>query len=195
MAERPRGGRHRERGATRRHGPLARALGVLALGCAVALALVGVVVPLVLGATPYTVLTGSMRPTYAPGTMVVVRPVDVARVAPGDVVTYQLVSGRPEVVTHRVVGVGVGADDERVLTTQGDANAAPDPEPVRPVQVRGSVVYAVPLLGWVSSAVSGDTRRTVAVVAAAGLLGWGAWQVAAGLRERARRRRTPAVVP
>ncbi|MFB8227164.1 signal peptidase I [Cellulosimicrobium sp. NPDC055967] len=195
MAERPRGGRHRERGTTRRHGPLARALGVLALGCAVALALVGVVVPLVLGATPYTVLTGSMRPTYAPGTMVVVRPVDVARVAPGDVVTYQLASGRPEVVTHRVVAVGVGPDDARVLTTQGDANAAPDPEPVRPVQLRGSVVYAVPLLGWVSSAVSGDTRRTVAVVAAAGLLGWGAWQVAAGLREGSRRRRTPAVVP
>jgi signal peptidase len=43
--------------------------------------------------------------------------------------------------------------------------------------------------------VSGDARRTVAVVAAAGLLGWGAWQVAAGLRERSRRRRTPAVVP
>ncbi|MFD4994232.1 signal peptidase I [Cellulosimicrobium cellulans] len=194
MAERRPGGRHRE-GAAHRHGPLARALGVLALGCAVALALVGVVVPLVLGATPYTVLTGSMRPTYPPGTMVVVRPVELERVAPGDVVTYQLVSGRPGVVTHRVVAVGVGADDERVLTTQGDANAAPDPEPVRPVQVRGTVVYAVPLLGWVSSAVSGDARRTVAVVAAAGLLGWGAWQVAAGLRERSRRRRTPAVVP
>ncbi|KON75264.1 hypothetical protein M768_04750 [Cellulosimicrobium cellulans F16] len=193
MAER--GGRHRERGATPRHGPLARVLGVLALGCAVALALVGVVVPLVLGATPYTVLTGSMRPTYPPGTMVVVRPVDVERVAPGDVVTYQLASGRPEVVTHRVVAVGVGAGDERVLTTQGDANAAPDPEPVRPVQVRGTVVYAVPLLGWVSSAVSGDARRTVAVVAATALLGWGAWQVAAGLRERSRRRRPTAVTP
>ncbi|MBM7818856.1 signal peptidase [Cellulosimicrobium cellulans] len=186
--------RHARDGA-RRSGPLARALGVLALGCAVAIALVGVVVPLVLGATPYTVLTGSMRPTYPPGTMVVVRPVDVERVAPGDVVTYQLASGRPEVVTHRVVAVGVGAGDERVLTTQGDANAGPDPEPVRPVQVRGTVVYAVPLLGWVSSAVSGDTRRTVAVVAAAGLLGWGAWQVAAGLRERSRRRRSPAVTP
>ncbi|MFF2269957.1 signal peptidase I [Cellulosimicrobium cellulans] len=195
MADRPRGGRHRGDGTPRRHGPLARVLGVLALGCAVALALVGVVVPLALGATPYTVLTGSMRPTYPPGTMVVVRPVDVERVVPGDVVTYQLASGRPEVVTHRVVAVAVGADEERVLTTQGDANAAPDPEPVRPVQVRGTVVYAVPLLGWVSSAVSGDARRTVAVVAAAGLLGWGAWQVAAGLRERSRRRRPTAVTP
>ncbi|MBN0042440.1 signal peptidase I [Cellulosimicrobium cellulans] len=185
--------RHARDGA-RRHGPLARALGALALACAVVLALVGVVVPLVLGATPYTVLTGSMRPTYPPGTMVVVRPVAVERVVPGDVVTYQLASGRPEVVTHRVVAVGVGAGDERVLTTRGDANAAPDPEPVRPVQVRGTVVYAVPLLGWVSSAVSGDTRRTVAVVAAAGLLAWGAWQVVAGLRERGRRGRSPSAV-
>jgi len=163
-------------------------LGAVALAAAVGLALVGVVVPLVLGATPYTVLTGSMRPTYAPGTMVVVRPVDAARISPGDVVTYQIASGRPEVVTHRVVAVGVGADGERTLTTRGDANSSPDPEPVRPVQLRGTVVYAVPVLGWVSTAVSGDTRRTVAVVAAAGLLGWGAWQVVAGVRERARSR-------
>jgi signal peptidase len=121
-----RGGRHREGGA-KEHGPLARVLRVLALGCAVALALVGVVAPLVLGATPYTVLTGSMRPTYPPGTMVVVRPVDVERVAPGDVVTYQLASGRPEVVTHRVVAVGVGP------TTGGSSRrrATPTPRPTR----------------------------------------------------------------
>lgn len=185
------GPRHGRAARERRRGPVARAVRVVALALAVGLALVGVVVPLVLGATPYTVLTGSMRPTYAPGTMVVVRPVDAERIGPGDVVTYQLESGRPEVVTHRVVAVGVAADGERRLTTQGDANGGPDPEPVRPVQVRGTVVYAVPLLGWVSTAVSGDARRTVAVLAAVALLGWGAWQVVAGLRERSRRGAVP----
>ena len=45
------------------------------LGVAAVLA-VAVLVPRVGGATPYTVLTGSMAPTYPPGSLVVVRPVD-----------------------------------------------------------------------------------------------------------------------
>ena len=41
----------------------------------VAVALVMIVVPAVLGATPYTVLTASMEPSIPPGSLVVVRPV------------------------------------------------------------------------------------------------------------------------
>ena len=56
-----------------------RTLAWLVILGAVAVLLVAVVVPRVAGATPYTVLTGSMAPAYPPGTLVVVRPVD-----PGD---------------------------------------------------------------------------------------------------------------
>ncbi len=57
------------------------------------------------GATPYTVLTSSMEPEYPPGTLVVVRPVPIEEIGIGDVITYQLESGEPTVVTHRVVGL------------------------------------------------------------------------------------------
>ncbi len=52
-----------------------RAIALLATGLVVLVLGVVVVVPKVGGATAYTVLTGSMRPTMPPGTLVVVKPV------------------------------------------------------------------------------------------------------------------------
>ena len=82
-----------------------------------------VVVPRLAGATPFTVLTSSMRPHYPPGTLVVVRPVDTDLLRVGDVVTYQLHSGERDVVTHRIVAVGASLQhpDERVFTTTFEA--------------------------------------------------------------------------
>lgn len=139
------------------------------VGCLAGLA-AAVLVPRLAGATPYTVLTGSMRPALPAGTLVVVRPVALDDVAVGDVVTYQLRSGDPTVVTHRVVAVGFRADGERVLTTQGDANDVRDAEPVRAVQVRGTVWYAVPYLGRASTVLDASQRQAAVQAVAAALL-------------------------
>ncbi len=124
-----------------------------------AVLVVAVVVPRLAGATPYTVLTGSMRPDLPPGTLVVVRPVRADRIRVGDVVTYQLRSGAPEVVTHRVVDVGTDARGLPRLRLQGDANQAPDPGWVRAEQVRGEVWYHVPSLGHANSLLTAGERR------------------------------------
>ncbi len=134
--------------------------------------ILGVLVPRLAGATPYTVMTRSMEPALGVGTLVVVRPVEAAAVATGDVITYQLRSGEPAVVTHRVVGLGTTAGGERLFVTRGDANEVADPRPVRAVQVRGAVWYAVPGLGHVSSLASGQQRQVWGTVVAAGLLGY-----------------------
>lgn len=166
------------RGAWRALCVVVIAIGVLVIGAAV-------VVPRLGGATPYTILTGSMTPTYPPGTLVVVREVPPEDLVTGDVVTFQLRSGERAVATHRVVGVGRSTvDGEVVLTTQGDANAAADAEPVRAVQVRGRVWYAVPYLGHLGAAFAGQTRQTVVYVVAGGLLLYAASMLVAGLRER-----------
>ncbi len=121
-----------------------------ALVAIVLVALGMIVVPLAIGATPFTVLTGSMEPSMPPGSLVVTRPVDPDTIDIGDVVTYQLRSNEPEVVTHRVVGVGFGTGGERVFVTRGDANDVND-EPVRAVQVRGVVAYHLPYLGHLNT--------------------------------------------
>ena len=71
---------------------------------AVFAALVLIVVPRATGSQTYTVLTNSMAPKFPPGTFLVVKPVDFDELKYGDVVTFQLYSGRPEVETHRIVG-------------------------------------------------------------------------------------------
>lgn len=140
---------------------------ILVIGAALAVA---VVIPRVGGATPYTVLTGSMSPSMPPGTLAVVRPSAPEEVGVGTVITYQLRSGQPTVVTHRVVAVGVNAAGDRVFTTRGDANDAVDAAAVRPVQVRGALWYSVPYLGYVSNVLNGQQRQTAVYLVAGALL-------------------------
>lgn len=146
--------------------------------------LAAVAVPRVTGATPYSILTGSMRPQYPPGTLVVVKPVDSADIRVGDVITYQLASGRPDVVTHRVIGQGFTAAGEQFFTTQGDANRIPDARSVRPVQVRGELWYSLPYLGFVNEYIGGKERRIVTIATASFLLLYAAYMFTSAARER-----------
>lgn len=147
---------------------------------------VAVLIPRLAGATPYTILTGSMAPGMPPGTLVVVKPVDASDIAIGDVITYQLRSGERTVVTHRVVAIGFDGRGDRVFRTQGDANAVPDAEAVMPVQIKGERWYAIPWIGHVSNALTAAQRQTAVVVVAFGLLVYAASMFTAAARNRGR---------
>jgi signal peptidase len=165
---------------------LGLSVGVLLL--VVELAALLVVVPKATGSTPLTVLTSSMEPTFPPGTLLVVRPVDTDLVEPGDVLTYQLESGESAVVTHRVVQVVSSSDGTRSFVMRGDANASVDAEAVMPVQVRGAVWYSLPLVGWVAQAVGGEGRGWVATATGVALCLYSVVVLAAGVRRRRRAR-------
>lgn len=156
----------------------------LVLGLAVAVVGAAVLVPRLTGSTPMTVLTGSMAPSYPPGTLVVVKPVPAEEIGIGTPITYQLRSGEPTVVTHRVVGVGYDGTGKRVFTTKGDANESPDREQVRAVQVRGEVWYAVPWIGRLNLLFTRGQHELVTRVVAGGCFAY-----AAGLLYRSWRRR------
>lgn len=177
----------------RRHrtvlGRVGQALAWVVILVAAAAIAVGVLVPRIGGATPYTILTSSMEPSYPPGTLVVVRPTPAEEIGVGTVVTYQLESGRSEVVTHRVVSVAYGADGQPTFITQGDANDGVDAEPVEPVQIRGTLWYAVSKLGWLSTAIGHDRRDMAVSVVAGGLGLYAVWMFAGAARDRRRERR------
>ena len=157
-------------------------VGILATGA------LAIAVPALTGSTALTVLTSSMEPHLPPGTMVVVRPTDPADVEPGMVLTYQLRSGEPTLITHRVTQVLAGADGERRFITKGDNNAEADADPVREVQMRGTVWYAIPWLGWVAIALTGPHRAIMVAVAVFGLFGYAAWAFGSGIIDRVRKR-------
>ena len=135
------------------------------LAVMVLILLATVVVPRVTGSTPYTVLTQSMKPTYPPGSLIVVRPVEPNELAIGTPITYQLRSGEPEVVTHRIVATRQSGAGELTFITRGDNNGADDENPVQVGQIRGEVWYSIPYMGYVNNWLNGEQRKiTVAVI-------------------------------
>ncbi|MEX0151427.1 signal peptidase I [Microbacterium sp. LMI1-1-1.1] len=159
-----------------------------------AFALLTIVLPFLLGAHTYTVLTGSMRPGMPPGSLVAVRETPVDDIRIGDVITFQLRSGEPTVVTHRVVGTTSSTGGDRLLLTRGDANDVDDP-PVQAEQIRGIVVYAVPWLGYPGVLLGGQERGTLIVAAGVAIVGYGvALLVVDAVRGRGRRRALSALV-
>lgn len=131
------------------------------------------IIPMALGATPLTVLTGSMEPTYSPGDIVVVKPQDTYQV--GDIVTFQPISNDPTLVTHRVIQKVVTTQGAKYVT-QGDANNVAD-DPLVEAQIQGKALYHVPKVGYLSEYVADNAKivtiGTLALIA--GLLGSIIW--------------------
>jgi signal peptidase len=73
-----------------------------------------------------TVLSGSMRPTFGPGDLVIARPVAQQDVRVGDILVYQIPVGDHHVESHRIVKI-IQRYPRLVVKTKGDANSAPDP--------------------------------------------------------------------
>lgn len=174
---------------------MSRILRALALGLSVGLlavvaglALVLIVVPKATGSVPLTVLTSSMEPRLPPGTLVVVRPIDPRDIRVGQVVTYQIASGEPEVVTHRVVAISSTSDGRQRFAFRGDANAQDDAVLVQPAQIRGALWYSVPGVGWANDLVNGTARAWVVPIAASALFAYSAVMMALGISPVARRR-------
>lgn len=165
-------------------------VGILLL--VIALAAVLLVVPKVSGSVPLTILTQSMEPTLPPGTLIVVRPVDPDALEVGDVATYQIRSGEPAVITHRITAISSASDGTRSFTFTGDNNASPDSLPVTPGQIQGELWYSVPLVGWANQAVNGQARGWIIPAAAVALLVYAAVTIITGAVQTRRRRTASA---
>lgn len=163
----------------------------LLLLVAVAVLAALVVVPRLVGATPYTVLTGSMEPTLSPGTLIVVRPVPATELRAGDVITFQIKSDNPAVNTHRITQVVYDAQGTPRFQTQGDANNVADRDLLAAGQIRGKYWYSVPYLGYANNALTGDSRQLLLVVAIGGLGAYALWMFGSSVAD-ARRNRSDA---
>lgn len=157
-----------------------------------AVLVVTILIPAVAGAERFTVLTGSMRPTYPPGSLIVVKPVEKEELRIGLPITYQLETGKSAVVTHRIVATSQNAMGQRSYTTQGDANDAPDPKPVIAEQVRGEVWYSVPYLGYVNTWLTGQQRAWIIGALVIGLFSYAGLLTVGSIRDGRRTRREKA---
>ncbi|MBR5981218.1 MAG: signal peptidase I, partial [Firmicutes bacterium] len=87
-----------------------------------AMALVGA---RLVGFRVFSVLSGSMEPTYHVGSLIYVKNVDPQEIKVGDPITFVLDESLA-VATHRVVEIHTGDDGMLRFKTKGDANDTPD---------------------------------------------------------------------
>lgn len=174
------------RAATGWLGRIGSSLSLVFLSLSILAALVLVVIPLVTGSQTYTVLTSSMKPGYPPGTFLVMKPQPFDSLGTGDVITYQIESGKPAVVTHRIVSASATQSGDKTVITKGDNNSVEDEEPVIEAQVRGKLFYAVPYAGFAASAIGQGGKGLIVQVAAAALIGYGVLTIARGALSKKR---------
>ncbi len=115
------------------------------------------------GREMYIVRGGSMEPALPIWSVVIVQHVDPAQLTVGDIVTFT--AANKTTVTHRITEVVPGA--QLGFHTKGDASLGADGTIVAAPSVSGRVVYVVPGLGQVITALA----STIGTLAAIGLLG------------------------
>jgi signal peptidase I len=154
---------------------------------------------LVLGLLPHTgwyhvetVLSGSMRPAFGPGDLVVVTPEPVRDVRVGQVISYHIPVGDKHVQTHRVVRVERGGAHP-VIRTKGDANQTADPWAAKlDGRTAWQVRFSVPKLGWAIVWLRGAIPRLLTVFLAPLLLALLAlWRIWGGGGGGVRRKEVP----
>ncbi|MES2092455.1 MAG: signal peptidase I [Actinomycetota bacterium] len=164
-----------------------------------ALAALVVVIPKLAGGIPLTVLTSSMIPRFPPGTLVVDVPVKTDDLRVGDVATYQIASGKPGVITHRIIAIQNDSNGKRTFTFKGDNNSQPDPGQILAEQVQGRVWYSLPYIGYANNAVNGENKTWIVPLVAGLLFAYAAYTVATAIlsarRQRRRRARRTASSP
>ncbi len=152
-----------------------------------AVAMLVIALPAIVHGSALTVLTNSMAPKFPPGTLIIIKPTPVDEIKVGDVLTYQITSGNPAVISHRVVKRSVNLEGETTFITKGDNNDLADPKPIRAVQVKGTLWYAIPYLGYVNNAVNGDTRPLVTPIIAGLLFAYAVYTVISSIASRRKR--------
>ncbi|REE03717.1 signal peptidase I [Citricoccus muralis] len=172
--------------SARRHAPVwlqwvGQTMSFLVLCVSTLAAIVLIIVPLATGSQTYSVLTSSMAPSYPPGTFLVVKPTDVDSLQRGDVITYQMKSGLPDVITHRITGFTAGQNGQRQLITRGDNNDVADPDPVMEIQLRGKLFYAVPYVGFLANALGQTDRSGIITALAIALIAFGLYSMVRGI--------------
>jgi signal peptidase len=136
-----------------------------------------------------TVLSGSMKPYFSPGDIVVVTPEPTRDVRVGQVISYHIPVGDHHVQSHRVIKV-VRGGDRPLVRTKGDANTSPDPWTAR---LNGGTAWqvraVVPKAGWAIVWLRTPAIRQLAIFAVPLLLAllglWRIWRGPPGSEDEA----------
>lgn len=117
-------------------------------------------IPGIMGHKMLTVLSGSMRPAFDPGDVVIINEKKPSELTKGDVITF---SREDVYVTHRIVD----AKEENgslSFVTKGDANQTNDQALVPESAIEGVLLFHIPYLGFILQEISGPYGLLLLVI-------------------------------
>lgn len=120
----------------------------------------------IIGYRVFTVISGSMEPTYSVGDLIYVKDEKPQNIKVGDPITFVL-NEDLVVATHRVVRIDA---ENQHFYTKGDANEIEDSSPVHFNNVVGVPVFSIPYLGYVSDYIQNPPGMYIAIAAGAVLV-------------------------
>lgn len=119
------------------------------------------VLPRLFGVELYSVLSGSMKPSYCVGDLIYTAPVDAEEIKEGDVISFRMGTDHT-VVTHRVIGMD---REKEEFYTKGDANSLQDGNPVSYGDIIGVVSYKIPKLGYLLGYLGTTSGKIIMITA------------------------------
>jgi len=98
---------------------------------------------------PSVIATGSMEPMLKPGDVILVRKIvdmeGINNLKVGDVIQFK----RDDIlISHRIIEIDNDRKEGIRFRTKGDNNTAADSDLVKPEQIKGTIEYVVPKIGW-----------------------------------------------
>lgn len=102
------------------------------------------------GIRMFTVATGSMKPVYEVGDVLISKEISPEEIKVGDDIVYrgEKSSFRGKIITHRVISIEKQEDGNYKIITKGTANQQEDPE-ISQTQVYGKIIYKVQSLSYI----------------------------------------------
>lgn len=113
----------------------------------------------------FTVVTGSMKPVYDIGDVLIAKETDPAKIKKGDVISYLGSRGSfaGKVITHEVVGIEKDKNNKYIFHAKGKTNLIEDPL-VTEEQLYGVVIHKSKFLSFIYGIVGTSYGLTLFVV-------------------------------
>lgn len=104
-----------------------------------------------------SVLSGSMKPVFNPGDVIIDEDTDIENLKAGDIITFKF---NNSLTTHRITGI-INKDGQIYFRTKGDNNNIEDADSVNGNDVISRYLFRIPLLGFVITFMKGKTGMAV----------------------------------
>lgn len=116
-----------------------------------------------IGIDVLTIISPSMEPKYPTGSLVYLVDVDPSKLKVGDVITFQITNSMT--ATHRIKEIVHDENDPSIVRfrTKGDNNDTYDGKLVELQDVKGKVVFCIPLLGYLAQYIQTPGGTGVAI--------------------------------